>query len=111
MLLIQPILIILILAIGGVYLTLHRSRLVFRLANLTLVGMGVLFVVNPDLSTRLARSIGVGRGTDLLLYALCVATASTFLHLYRKSRALEERLTEAMRHIALQSAKNPSDQR
>jgi hypothetical protein len=107
MLPIQAILIALLLLIGGIYLTALASRLVSRLALLSLVGTGVVFVINPDLTTRIAHSVGVGRGADLLLYLFCLASVTAFLKLYKRHRAMEEKLTEVARQVALQSAQSP----
>jgi hypothetical protein len=104
---IQAILVALLLLIGGIYLTTLPSRLVFRLALLGLLGMGVFFIFNPDLTTRIARSVGVGRGTDLLLYLFCLASIAVFLKLYKKNRTLEEKLTEVARQVALLGAHGP----
>jgi hypothetical protein len=107
MLPIQAILIALLVLIGGIYLTTLSSRLASRLAVLGLLAMGVLFVTNPDLTTRIARSVGVGRGTDLLLYLFCLASITVFLKLYKKNRTVEEKLTEVARQVALLGAQGP----
>ena len=107
MLPIQAILIALLVGIGGIYLTALSSRLISRLALLSLVGAGVGFVINPDLTTRIAHSVGVGRGTDLLLYFFCLASVTVFLKLYKKNRDVEEKLTEIARQVALQGAQAP----
>lgn len=107
MLPIQAILVALLVLIGGIYLTTLSSRLASRLAVLGLLGMGVLFVINPDLTTRIARSVGVGRGTDLLLYLFCLASIAMFLKLYKKNRNVEEKLTEVARQVALLGAQGP----
>ena len=104
---IQAILLAMLLLIGGVYFTTLSSRLASRLAVLGLLGMGVLFVINPDLTTRIARSVGVGRGTDLLLYLFCLASITMFLKLYKKHRTLEEKLTQVARQVALLGARAP----
>jgi len=107
MLPIQAILIALLLLIGGIYLTALSSRLVSRLALLSLLAAGVVFVINPDLTTRIAHSVGVGRGTDLLLYLFCLASITVFLKLYKKNRVMDEKLTEVARQVALLGARAP----
>ena len=107
MLPIQAILVALLLLIGGIYLTTLSSRLASRLAVLGLLASGVLFVINPDLTTRIARAVGVGRGTDLLLYLFCLASITVFLKLYKKNRTVEEKLTEVARQVALLGAQRP----
>jgi small membrane protein len=108
---IQAILVTLLVLIGGVYFILHSSRLISRLANLILMGLGIFCVTNPGITTRMARSVGVGRGADLLLYLLCIVTISVFLQLYRKNRTLDEKLTQVVRHVALLNARGPSSGR
>lgn len=107
MLPIQAILVALLLLIGGIYLTTLSSRLMSRLAVLGLLAAGVLFVINPDLTTRIARAVGVGRGTDLLFYLFCLASITVFLKLYKKNRTVEEKLTEVARQVALLGAQGP----
>jgi hypothetical protein len=102
--LIQPILVGAILAVAMVHLKAFSSRLLSRAATLMFVALGVAFVVNPELTNDIAHMVGVGRGTDLVLYALFPATISMFLHLYRRNRQLEERLTGMARHIAIREA-------
>ena len=108
MLPIQAILVALLLLIAGIYLTTLSSRLVSRLAVLGFLAAGVLFVINPDLTTRIARAVGVGRGTDLLLYLFCLASITVFLKLYKKNRTVEEKLTEVARQVALLGAQGPN---
>jgi hypothetical protein len=107
MLPIQAILVTLLLLIGGIYVTSLSSRLVSRLAVLGLLGAGVLFVINPELTTRLAHSVGVGRGTDLLLYLFCLASTTVFLTFYKKNRTVEEKLTGVARQVVLLGAHGP----
>jgi small membrane protein len=104
---IQAILITLVLLIGGLYLTSLSSRLASRMAVLLFLAASVFFVVNPELTTRIAHSLGVGRGADLLLYLFCLATVTIFLKLYKKNRILEEKLTEIARQVALLGARAP----
>src|SRR5882724_7719656 len=105
MLPIQAILVALLLLIGGIYLSTLSSRLASRLALLGLLAAGVLFVINPELTTRIAHGVGVGRGTDLLLYLLCLASITAFLKLYKKNRSVDEKLTEVARQVALLGAR------
>jgi len=107
---IQAILVVLLILIGGTSLA-TSSRLASRLAVLGLLSLAVLFVVSPDLTTRLAHLVGVGRGTDLLLYMFCLASIAVFLKLYKKNRAVEEKLTEVARQVALRGAREPERQR
>jgi hypothetical protein len=52
------------------------ARLTYRLALLGLGGVGIFFIAFPDRTTDIAHMLGVGRGTDLLLYLGIVTGAS-----------------------------------
>jgi hypothetical protein len=107
---IQVILVAVLVAIGGVYLTALASRLVARITTILVVALGIGFVLNPDLTTRIARAVGVGRGADLLLYLLCVAVFGTFLRFFRRERELERKLTELARSVAIMEAERVETQ-
>lgn len=71
---------------------------------LVVSGLSVLF---PGLVTDLARLVGVGRGTDLVLYVLVVVSAVTWLGMYRRVSDLEARLTRLVRFQALSTPAYP----
>lgn len=60
--------------------------------------VGVLF---PDLVTRVANQVGVGRGTDLVLYVLVVAFLFTTVAQRQQLREMEERIATLTRELAL----------
>jgi len=101
---IQPILITLLLLAVAFHFRGVASRLLSRVVIVAFVLLGATFVVNPEWTNRIARLVGVGRGADLVLYLLFPTTISMFLHLYRKNRELQQKLTGLARHIALQQA-------
>ncbi|WP_154605755.1 MULTISPECIES: DUF2304 domain-containing protein [Arthrobacter] len=61
----------------------------------------------PFTLTRLARFLGVGRGTDLVLYALIVGFLVTVATTNHRFRQLEKSITTLSRHIALEEAGKP----
>lgn len=67
-------------------------------------GLSVLF---PDLLTRVAGLLGVGRGADLLLYVLVVTFMLVSVVLFRRITQLERRYTELARLVAVQQARAP----
>lgn len=109
MTLIQPLLIAAIAAAAAVHFRSGRQRLLSRVVTLLFVGMAVIFIVNPEAANRIAHTVGVGRGADLVLYTFFPASISMFLHLYRRSRQQDERLTQLVRHIAILEARPPGD--
>ena len=78
-----------------------RNAALRRLFGIVLLLLAVTAVVFPDTVTAVAARIGVGRGTDLVLYVLAVVTVLAFLGLYRRLHELEQRLTLLTRRTAL----------
>lgn len=64
----------------------------------------VLPVWLPELATELAHLVGVGRGTDLLLYLWFTISVLLILALYLRLMRLQDRLTELVRALALREA-------
>ena len=104
MTLIQLILLVLIAAIGAVCLSTLRRQGASRLAVLALLGLGLACVLNPDLTNRAAHFVGVGRGTDLVMYLGTLGGAYIGLLLYARIRSLDRKITELNRAIAIGSA-------
>jgi hypothetical protein len=75
-----------------------------RVVALLLAGFAIASVMEPNITTRVANAVGVGRGTDLLLYVLVVAFAFTSAGLYFRSRDLESRLDALTRSLAIRDA-------
>ena len=101
---IQVILIILSLFAAIIGSIAFRSRLAARLTAVLLFLIAALFVMFPNSSTEIAHALGVGRGTDLLVYLLLFAGVHSLLLLYIKIRKMERKITELVRAIAIQNA-------
>lgn len=72
---------------------------------LVLLGVFAIFsVLLPEIWTRLASALGVGRGTDLLLYGLMIAFMSYVATSYQRGRQLEASITRIARRLALDEA-------
>jgi hypothetical protein len=69
----------------------------FALAN-------VYAVMRPDDLSAIAKLVGVGRGTDLVLYALVVAFMAGMFSFYQRFRVVDRRYTELARTVALREA-------
>lgn len=75
-----------------------------RVALVLFALVNVYAVVRPDDLTAVAQLLGVGRGTDLLLYALVVGFLSVTLNQYLRFQGVDARLTELARVIAVREA-------
>jgi hypothetical protein len=61
----------------------------------------------PELLTRVARLLGIGRGTDLVLYGLIVSFMVFMATTYQRFRHMEATLTKLSRRIALDETPPP----
>lgn len=101
---------LLIAAVVGISLVLFRGRgsaqqlALRRLAGAAFAVSWILAVIFPDVVTWIATAVGVGRGTDLLLYILVVAVALLAVSLYQRLFRLEERLAAVVRELAMRDA-------
>ena len=72
-----------------------------RVALIAFVLFAVASVLFPDVWNALAHVVGVGRGTDLLLYVLIVVFLGYMTTSYLRFRGLEIQITQLSRWIAL----------
>lgn len=80
----------------------HRRQAIVRVGVLAVAATWTVAVLRPDSVTTLANAIGVGRGTDLLLYLLVVIFTFVTVGLYRRVRDLGDQiadLTRAQAHL------------
>ncbi|WP_432565686.1 DUF2304 domain-containing protein [Kineococcus sp. SYSU DK003] len=109
-LLIQVVLIAAVLAVGFVLVRStagERHQAIRRLLLGLLALLAVASILAPGAVTVVARTLGVGRGTDLLLYGLVIAFLGALVSAYRRQRSLESRLTELTRRLALDESEPP----
>jgi hypothetical protein len=84
-----------------------RPQAVRRLGLMLFAAFAVWSILFPSVWNQIARIVGVGRGTDMVLYALVVAFLSFTLTTYLRFRDLENRYTTLARRLALDEAGPP----
>lgn len=75
-----------------------------RLLALLLALFAIASIVDTTIPQAVADTVGVTRGTDLILYAFVIVFVVTTAGLYFRSRELERRLTEMVRVSAIRDA-------
>lgn len=75
-----------------------------RIAFGAFIVLNIYAVLRPDDLTYLARAVGIGRGTDLLVYLLVVAFVFGMLNTYLRDREISQHLTNLARQIAVRDA-------
>ena len=92
---------------AGIYVYLKfQSAIADAIMLLIFIAAGILFVLFPQITTRIANKLGVGRGTDLIVYLCIVFFLFVVLRLYAKIRRLEQTITKIVRENSLQTAIN-----
>jgi len=105
--LIQLVLIVVVI-LTAVRLLRHRgarTQAVRRLGLMLFAALAVWSILFPSVWNQIARLVGVGRGTDMVLYALVVAFLSFTLTTYLRFRDFETRYTKLARKLALAEAR------
>lgn len=83
--------------------TVLRDRLIFAV----IVALGVVLALYPDLSTRAANAIGIGRGADLLLYMFLLFSLFYNVHLATRLRTIDAQITRMVRDMAIAAPIRP----
>ncbi len=104
--LIQIFLLIALIIILISYIRWFRSAALDKILIAIILLTGMCFVVFPDVTTRMANWLGVGRGADLLFYIAIVAFSYTLLLLYSKTKVLEKQIASLVRKQSLMEAES-----
>lgn len=98
-------LVLLVVYVGSQQLSGLTMSIVFMVAII-----GITLVVSPQLASLLARALGVGRGTDLVLYIAVIGGLFGTAYFFVRVRRLERRVTQLTRAVALRDVIIPSDE-
>jgi len=82
-----------------------RHQAIRRLALAAFVAAAVLSIAFPVWLSRAANFVGVGRGTDLLLYALVIAFLSSIATSHRRMNQMSRQITLLTRELTLSEAR------
>jgi hypothetical protein len=94
----QPILVAVLVAVVLLYFSRLRSKAADGLIILLCFGCASL-VIRPNIATRIANLVGVGRGVDLILYLSLPGLLMMIFLLFARTRELNAKLTVAVREI------------
>ncbi len=95
------ILFVAVLGFLVVYIFLLRTAFTDRFVYIGLALVGILFVLAPDLSTDIARALGIGRGVDLVIYVFILAGLFYSITITSEIKRLNRQMTTLVRQIAL----------
>lgn len=84
-----------------------KHMAVRRIMVVLFATIAVFSIFFPSILTYLAQAVGVGRGTDLVLYAFIVAFLVFMSTNHQRFRQTEAAITKLSRRIALDEAEQP----
>ena len=102
----QILLLLLILAFAT-YIFRLRSTSGDRLAYLALAALGILLIVDPEITNPLAKMLGVGRGADLMFYFFIIFALFHFATTAATIRRLQRDITRLSQAQALSNVRPP----
>jgi hypothetical protein len=79
-----------------------KIKVASRLLVLFFVACFLIFVMFPDLLSALANHLGVGRGTDLLLYFLTIGFVLFIGIIFKKYLELERQMIKLVRALSIE---------
>lgn len=107
---IAKLLLISALFIGWLYiLTQSGISRPLKITLYAILGAGAYFVLMPETATSIANLLGIGRGTDLIVYIWIIFTFGVLLNVHLKLRHQLNLVTQMARYIAIASAKIPDN--
>ena len=83
-------------------------NLVRRLGGLLIAVLGIIAVLWPDLTVYVANAVGVGRGTDLVLYVFVMVFLYSAVATAQRIYRLEHQVTLLTRELAIERARPPA---
>ncbi|HUH54043.1 MAG TPA: DUF2304 domain-containing protein [Microbacteriaceae bacterium] len=82
-----------------------KSLAIKRIFGVLIGVFAVLAILFPDLVTTVANAVGIGRGTDLLLYLFIIFVMFLTLSIMRAKARTDARVTDLARAVALMEAR------
>ncbi len=78
-----------------------RTDFLDRLVYLACAAIGIVLVIDPQLSSIIANLLGIGRGADLLFYLFIIASLFYAVATRSRLRRMEQQITQLVRQNAL----------
>ncbi|WP_411101350.1 DUF2304 domain-containing protein [Streptomyces sp. cmx-4-9] len=88
-----------------------KTRAWKRIAFSVFIVVNVYAVLRPGDVNSLAHALGVGRGTDLVLYVMVMAMGFLTLNTFLRFRSLEKKITDLARTVAINEGARHNEQR
>ncbi len=100
-------LLVFFLLIFVVYIIRFKTATYDRLFMVIIGTVGIIFVLYPNLSSKIANFFNIGRGTDLVFYMWIIFSLFKFLRYEARINELQKSVTEIVRHISIDEVELP----
>ncbi|WP_026530360.1 DUF2304 domain-containing protein [Haematomicrobium sanguinis] len=80
-----------------------------RILVLIFAVVAIVSIFFPDILTQIANFVGIGRGTDLVLYGLVVTFLVYMATTHQRFKQTESMITRLARRIAIDEAESPRE--
>lgn len=84
-----------------------KTRSLTALAFLAAWGSAIALIANPEVSTQIANSVGIGRGVDFITYFLLITFLWGHYQHYLRYKRVENEVTLLVRELAIVQASRP----
>lgn len=84
-----------------------RTLIMDRIIFFFFVLVGAVLIINPDLSTIVAKYLGIGRGADLVFYIFIIISLFFAISTNARQKHLQRQITLLIRQIALSNPIQP----
>ncbi len=78
-----------------------KNILINRMVFLLLGMAGIFLILFPNITSRIANFMGIGRGTDLVVYLFILISLFLFVYVMSILKRLEQKITAVVRYNAI----------
>lgn len=82
----------------------RRGNMTLRIVRIIAWMMAALLIAQPTLTSTLSRQLGIGRGTDLMVYLFMLASPMVWFRMQAQTHALQRKVSELARIEAIRTA-------
>lgn len=97
---------IILLLLSAAYIIWMRNLIADRIILVIFIVTGILFVIFPEFTTKIANLLGIGRGADLILYLFILLSIFMFIYVLSEINKVIIKITKLVRLYTINNAKD-----
>ncbi|MEM6366519.1 MAG: DUF2304 domain-containing protein [Planctomycetota bacterium] len=87
----------------------RRGNFVLRVARMIAWSLAFVMIANPAFTTAVSRFLGIGRGTDFVVYVFMLVAPLMWFRSQAQIHGLQRQIVELARVEAMRNARHPND--